>query len=49
MASRCHKHTVTQGDYFEGNVACIIVLFCIPQNQSGSREILKLPRKPQQK
>jgi hypothetical protein len=32
MASRCHKHIVTQEDYFEGNVAYIIVLFCIPQN-----------------
>ena len=31
-------------DYFEGNVAYMIVFFCISQKECDSRDILKLPR-----
>jgi hypothetical protein len=35
---------VAQGDYTEGNVGQIVVLFCISQKRSDSRNVLKLPR-----
>jgi hypothetical protein len=33
LFSRWQKSTVAQGDYFEGNVPYMIVLFCISRNK----------------
>jgi hypothetical protein len=40
LYSRWQKCIVAQGDYFEGNVAHMIVLFCISQKESDSGNIL---------
>jgi len=44
LYSNQQKCTYANGDYFKGNVAYMIVLFCISQIQSDSRNVLKLPR-----
>jgi hypothetical protein len=43
VASR-NVYIFPQGNYFEGNVARVVVLFCISQKQGDSGNILKLPR-----
>jgi len=34
----------SKGNYFQGNTASVIILFCISQKQRDSGNILKLPR-----
>jgi len=41
--SHWQKCIAVQEDNFEGNVASMIILFCISQKQSDSGTILKLP------
>ena len=43
LCSRWQKFTAAQVDFFEENVASMIVQFCISQKQSDSGNILKLP------
>jgi hypothetical protein len=42
--SRWQKCIVPQGNYFERNVAWVIILFCILQKQRNSGNIFELPR-----
>ena len=42
------KLIVAKGDYFEGNVTVMTVLFCISQKESDPENILKLPRRKSQ-
>jgi hypothetical protein len=44
LYSRWQKCTYAKGDYFERNVAYVIVLLCTSQKQCDSRNVLKLPR-----
>jgi hypothetical protein len=44
LYSRWQKYIVAQGDYFEGNVTHMSVLFCISQKESDSGNILKIQR-----
>ena len=48
LYSRWKKRIFAQGDYFEGKVAVMTVLFCISQKDSDPENILNLPRRTSQ-
>jgi hypothetical protein len=48
LNSRWQKRIVARGDYFEGNVAEMIVLFCISQKERDTANIWKLPLRTSQ-